>query len=344
MRVIECWTLDRSYTGDSDYKTRDFALFIDLLLGIVRPWTLHKIEHFAALFFEHILPTRISKESKTALRSFTDAYLRGNIRWSWPEAQPALRTAFKVLLELPTFPEPTTAYRDLPPGDSVLIPYLLTPDNHMGYGGLTGVMRSLLVAINMSATTLHNNKNTYSMSWPTWIDLWDPDRPDTAMYILKPGAVLPPAPLTSPIVNTLLSATNLTGEHHLLIKRLSTHTAATFRTWTQGYTDKAYQIWPEPEWEHDLSPEQVRTYAPLRDRNPLHQRPENPQVPALWYRIAPRKAAIPSNRGTRTTDYSSGKVPFPGGDTPETHDTYTLRRLLTPFSSPESGPGPDPRL
>ena len=77
MRVIECWTLDRSYTGNSDYETRDFALLIDLLLGIVRPWTLHEIEHFAALFFEHVLPTRISKESKIALWSFTDAYLRG---------------------------------------------------------------------------------------------------------------------------------------------------------------------------------------------------------------------------------------------------------------------------
>ena len=232
MRVIECWTLDRSYTGNSNYETRDFILLLDLLLGIVRLWTLHEIEHFASLFFEYVLPTRISEKSKTALRSFMDAYLRSDIRWSWPEAQLALCAAFKVLLELPTFPEPTTAYQDTPPGDSALILFLLTPGNHMGYRGLTSIMRSLLVVINVSATTLRNNKNTYSMSWPTWLDLWDPERPDTAMYILKPGATLPPSPLTSPVMNTLLSATNLTGEYHLLIKRLSPHTTVTFQTWT----------------------------------------------------------------------------------------------------------------
>ena len=232
------------------YETCDFALLVDFLLGIVRPWTLHEVDYYVAQFFTDLLPDCITDSSMDYLKRFTAAYLRDDIRWSWPEAQPALRAAFRVLLQAETYSGTEMEFRDTPPGDAALIPYVTSDRDHLGFAGLTGLMRSLLVAINVSAPTLRNNKNTYSMSWPMWLNLWAQESAPPLMYhVLPEDADAPAHPklITSPVQNNLLGTTNLTGEHHLLIKRLSPCTAVTFRTWTQGFTDRSHRVWPEPD-------------------------------------------------------------------------------------------------
>ena len=182
--------------------------------------------------------------------------------------------------------------RDQPLEDAALIPFAQINNLSRGFGGLTGLMRSLLVAINISPPTLRNNKSNYIMSWPTWINLWKSDGEPTELTLFEPCEEPPqklPPPKTVPIEDHLFGSTNLTGEHHLLIKRLAPHTAATFRTWTQGYTTKDNRIHPEPQWQNDLSYVQLNQYRPFRDANPIHQRPEKPAVPRLWYRFTPDK-------------------------------------------------------
>ena len=296
------------------YETRDFALLIDFLLKIVRPWTLHEVDYYAAQFFTDLLPDCITDSSMDYLKKFTAAYLHDDIRWSWPEAQPALRAAFRVLLQADTYSGTEMELRDTPPGDATLIPYVTSDRDHLGFAGLTGLMRSLLVAINVSAPTLRNNKNTYSMSWPTWLNLWAQESAPPLMYhVLPEDADAPAHPklITSPVQNNLLGTTNLTGEHHLLIKRLSPCTAVTFRTWTQGFTDRSHRVWPEPDWETDLSNKQLLEYHPHRNRNPLHQCPENPVIPRLWYITTPStplpEGIAPAPRPSRKASASRSK-------------------------------------
>ena len=190
VRALECWTL-RSGIHDWRLATEGMKPAISpfssiSFWGSFDPWTLHEVDYYAAQFFTDLLLDCITDSSMDYLKKFTAAYLRDDIRWSWPEAQPALRAAFRVLLQAGTYSGTEVEIRDTPPGDAALIPYVTADRDHLGFAGLTGLMRSLLVAINVSAPTLRNNKNTYSMSWPTWLNLWAQESAPPLIYHVLP--------------------------------------------------------------------------------------------------------------------------------------------------------------
>ena len=81
VRSIERWALDRDMIKyNRDFETRDFALLIDFLLGIVRPWTLHELDMYAPAFFQRVLPMQISSNSARYIRYFASDYLKDEIQ------------------------------------------------------------------------------------------------------------------------------------------------------------------------------------------------------------------------------------------------------------------------
>ena len=344
---ITAWSTDPRYFADRvQTRVLDFAMLIDFLLGVVRPWQYSKLLPRATHFWKLILPSMLPSEGRWALLAHAGPFFRPNVRWQWDEARPYLGAAYQVILgaesaergEAGVTPGPT-------PLDSVMLPHTPLRKPTVAWGGFCGLARSVAIAAQTPPTMLRDRIYAFGMSWATWLHLWSQERFSDEAKVLRPAA--PGARSSSAIPGT---------PSHISIHRLIRHSTYAARDSpihmnTEGdYAASAIQVWeddlltlenypvPSSDWDRILPALHEGRYQPTPevDRPEIYAPPPRRDMAQVPGREPPRRAlpATSARDAANSISISSESDSSSDEDVP-----YARTAIPTRESTPARGSG-----
>ena len=263
-RKVTAWATDPDYCASmAQTRTVDFATLIDFLLGIVRPWHYNQILPHAVYFWSLVLPGQLPASARWAMLAFLAPYFRNTVRWQWKEARPYLGAFAQVILNSRTRDLREEYHRRSVPSEAVIIPFIPDSAPSCGWGGFTGIARSVLISAHTPATELRALRSDLSMSWTTWLSLWQNARLNSKALLLCPHPDHKPDAdgLHRSTIHGYIRADTTPGGQ-VDTKRRSLYSAGTRPLWEENMTLIDGCPASVPDWKTILPRLEAYTYTP----------------------------------------------------------------------------------